>query len=198
MGSGVMIGKCFRWAAILAMGLQVAGCYADYGPVAAVPEPVAPPTTVATFLQAGDTAKVTIYGEDALSSSYTINPAGDVVIPLVGTIRAAGLTRTELEREITRRYASGKYLQDPKVTVDVISFLPIYVLGETLRPGAYPYSSGLNVLTAVTLAGGFTYRASKTSVLIEHAGEAVWHEYPLSATVSIAPGDLIRIPERYF
>jgi protein involved in polysaccharide export with SLBB domain len=198
MGSGVMIGKCFRWATILAVGLQVAGCYADYGPVAAVPEPIVAPTAVATVLQSGDALKVTIYGEDALTGSYTINPAGDLVMPLVGTIRAAGLTRWDLEREITRRYASGKYLQDPKVTVDVVSFLPIYVLGETLRPGAYPYSSGLNVLTAITLAGGFTYRASKTSVLIEHAGQVVWQEYPLSASVTVAPGDLIRIPERYF
>jgi polysaccharide export outer membrane protein len=129
---------------------------------------------------------------------YTISPAGEIVMPLIGTIRATGRTKSELEREITRQYAAGKFLQEPKVTVDVVSYLPIYVLGETLRPGAYPYTSGLNVLTAITLAGGFTYRASRNSVLIEHPGQTVWQEYPLSSSVSIAPGDLIRIPERYF
>jgi protein involved in polysaccharide export with SLBB domain len=193
-----MVGKVLRWATILLIGLQLASCYTDYGPIAAVPEPVPPPSNVATVLQPGDVLKVTVYGEENLTGSYTINPAGDIAMPLVGTVRAAGRTRGELEREITRAYRSGKFLDDPKVTIDVTSYLPIYVLGETLRPGAYPYSSGLNVLTAVTLAGGFTYRASRTSVLIEHAGETVWQQYPLSASVTIAPGDLIRIPERYF
>jgi polysaccharide export outer membrane protein len=198
MEEGVMVGRYFGWAAILAIGLQVAGCYTDYGPISAEPEAVAPPTSVATLLQPGDVLKVTIYGEEALSGSYTISPAGELAMPLIGAIRAAGRTRTELEREITRRYTSGKFLQEPKVTVDVASYLPIYVLGEALRPGAYPYTSGLNVLTAITVAGGFTYRASRTSVLVQHAGETVWQEYPLSASVTIAPGDLIRIPERYF
>jgi polysaccharide export outer membrane protein len=193
-----MIRAVLRWGAIVAIGLQVAGCYTDYGPVAAEPEPIVAPSHVAPLLQAGDVIKVTVYGEDTLTGSYTINPAGDIIMPLVGAVRAAGLSRSDLQAEITRRYEGGKFLQEAKVTVDVLSFLPIYVLGEALRPGAYPYTSGLNVLTAITLAGGFTYRASKTSVLIEHAGETVWQEYPLSASVTIAPGDLIRIPERYF
>jgi len=54
------------------------------------------------------------------------------------------------------------------------------------------------VHTAVAMAGGFTYRASRTTVLIRHTGDQVWKEYPLTEPVSIAPGDLIRVPERYF
>jgi protein involved in polysaccharide export with SLBB domain len=198
VGRVVMIGLILRWAAILAVGLQVAGCYTDYGPVASAPDPVVPPSSVAPFLQGGEVVRVTIYGEEALTGSYTINPSGEIVMPLIGSVRAAGRSQSELVREITRAYVSGKYIQDPKITVDVLAYTPIYVLGETLRPGAYPYTSGLNVLTAITLAGGFTYRASRTSVLVQHAGETVWQEYPLSASVSVAPGDLIRIPERYF
>lgn len=193
-----MIGQILRWAAILGVGLQLAGCYTDYGPVATAPDPIIPPSSVAPFLEAGEVVKVTVYGEDALTGTYTVNPSGEIVMPLIGTVRAAGRSQPELAREITRAYVTGKYIQDPKVTVDVLAYAPIYVLGETLRPGAYPYTSGLNVLTAVTLAGGFTYRASKSSVLIQHAGDPVWQEYPLSASVSVAPGDLIRIPERYF
>ena len=174
------------------------GLLYDYGPIAADPDPVLPPTGVASVLAPGDVIKVTVYGEDALTGSYAIDPAGYISMPLVNRIRAAGRTRAELEGDIARTYLRGKYLQEPKVTVDLVSLLPIYILGEALRPGAYPFTSGLNVLTAVTLAGGFTYRASRTSALIEHAGEAVWQEYPLSASVTVAPGDLIRIPERYF
>jgi hypothetical protein len=48
------------------------------------------------------------------------------------------------------------------------------------------------------MAGGFTYRASRSIVLIRHTGEEVWKEYPLTEPVPIAPGDLIRVPERYF
>lgn len=194
-----MIGKrYFGFAAIVAIGLQLAGCYTDYGPVAASPDPVLRSSTVANRLQSGDTLKVTVYGEDALTGPYVINPAGYITMPLVGDIRAADRTKSELEHDITRRYASGKYLEEPKITVDVVSYRPIYILGETLRPGAYPYSSDLNVLTAITLAGGLTYRGSRNSVFIEHAGQDVWQEYPLSASVTIAPGDLIRVPERYF
>jgi protein involved in polysaccharide export with SLBB domain len=193
-----MVGRYWSWTVILAIGLQVAGCYTDYGPVATEPQPVLHASTVANRLQSGDTLRVVIYGEEALTGSYVINPAGDITMPLVGHLRAAGLTKSELEREITSRYSNGKYLQEPKVTVDVTSYRPFYVLGETLRPGAYPYSAGLNVLTAITLAGGLTYRGSRNSVFIQHAGQEVWNEYPLSASVVIAPGDLIRVPERYF
>ncbi len=190
--------KCWSLAAIVAIGLQVAGCYTDYGPVAASPDPILRSSSVANRLQSGEALKVTIYGEEALTGPYVISPAGDITMPLVGDIRAAGLTRSELERAITRRYSGGKYLQDPKVTVDVVSYRPIYIVGETLRPGVYPYSSDLNVLTAITLAGGLTYRGSRNSVFIQHAGQDVWMEYPLSGSVAIAPGDLIRVPERYF
>jgi protein involved in polysaccharide export with SLBB domain len=193
-----MVGKYSTWAAILAIGLQVAGCYTDYGPVSAEPEPILRSSNVATRLQSADTVKINIYGEEALTGSYVINPSGDIVMPLVGTIRAAGRTTLELQREITNKYVSGKYLQEPKVTVDVTAYRPIYVVGEVLRPGAYPYTSGLNVLTAITTAAGPTYRASRNTVFIQHAGENVWQEYPLSTSIVIAPGDLIRVPERYF
>jgi protein involved in polysaccharide export with SLBB domain len=193
-----MGGKCLRWIAIFAIGLQAAGCYTDFGPIAAEPQPVLHTGDVAARLQPGDTLKVTVYGEEALTGPYLISPAGEINMPLAGQIHAAGRTKAELEQAITHRYNSSKLLQDPKVTVDVLSYRPIYILGETLRPGAYPYSSGLNVLTAITLAGGFTYRANHNSVLLQHAGETVWLEYPLSASVAVAPGDLIRVQERYF
>jgi protein involved in polysaccharide export with SLBB domain len=193
-----MGGKYLRWMAVFVIGLQVAGCYTDYGPIAAEPQPVLHPASVAARIQSGDLLKVVVYGEEALTGAYTVSPAGDITMPLIGNVVAAGRTKLELEQEITGRYGSSKLLQEPRVTVDVVSYRPIYILGEALRPGAYPFSSGLNVLTAVTLAGGFTYRASRNSVLIQHAGQTVWQEYPLSASVTIAPGDLIRIPERYF
>jgi protein involved in polysaccharide export with SLBB domain len=180
---------------VLLMGLLVAGCAADFGPVASYDGAI--PVSVSPVLQRGDKIKVTVYGEDNLNGIYDVDPGGSISIPLAGTVRAAGRTKGELRGEIARRYKS-EYLQDPKVTVEVVAFRPIYILGEAERPGEYPYRSGLNLIGAVTQAGGFTYRASRSYVLIQHPGEEVWKQYPLSASVAIAPGDLIRIPERYF
>jgi protein involved in polysaccharide export with SLBB domain len=192
-----MIAKYLRLAIILLTGLQVAGCYTDYGPVEVETRPISL-SGVATHLQAGDKLRVTVYGEEALTGSYDINPGGYVSMPLVGAIRAAGRTRSELERDIANRYRSGGFLQDPNVSVAVVEFRPFYILGEAEKPGEYPFRSGLNVHSAVAMAGGFTYRASRSSVLIRHAGQQVWREYSLTEPVPIAPGDLIRIPERYF
>ena len=191
-----MIAKYLRLAIVLLTGLQVSGCYTDYGPVE-VGTPMSP-AGVATHLQAGNKLKVTIYGEETLSGEYDINPSGSVSMPLVGAIRAAGRARSELERDIANRYRSGGFLQDPKVTVAVAQFRPFYILGEATNPGEYPFRSGLNVHSAVAMAGGFTYRASRSAVLIRHAGDEVWREYPLTEPVQIEPGDLIRVPERYF
>lgn len=192
-----MINKLFSWAAILAIGLQLGGCFADYGPVTTDSVPVSQ-YAVASRLQTGDELKIIVFGEDALSGIYDIGPTGTISMPLIGTIRVTGRTRDEVEREITRAYASGKFLQEPKITVSVVSFRPFYVFGEVLTPGKYAYTSGLDVLTAVATAGGFTYRASRTTALIRHPGEEVWQEYSLAAPLAIEPGDLIRIPERYF
>ena len=180
----------------LAMGLLVSGCYTDFGPVVVAPEPVVRPY-VATRLQPGDRIKVTVYGEDSLNGVYDIDPSGNVSLALAGTIKAAGRTKSELQRDIMAKYKSD-YLQDPKVTIDVVAFRPFYIMGEVTTPGSYPYRSDLDVLSATTLAGGLTYRASRSTVLIRHPGEENWTEYALAPTVMVGPGDLIRIPERYF
>jgi polysaccharide export outer membrane protein len=193
-----MINKSLWWGAIIAIGLQLGGCYGDYGPVTTEPEPPVAPYAVASVLQTGDELKVIIFGEDALSGIYQISPAGTISMPLIGSVTAAGRTRADVERALTRAYAGGKFLQDPKITVSVVTFRPFYVFGEVSTPGKYAYASGLNVLTAIATAGGFTYRASKTTVLIRHPGEEVWQEYSLAAPIPVQPGDLIRVPERYF
>ena len=56
----------------------------------------------------------------------------------------------------------------------------------------------MNVLSAMAMAGGPTYRASRSNILIQRAGTTELREYPLDTTVSILPGDLVRVPERYF
>lgn len=192
-----MTKRIFSLVAVVIIGLLLTGCYRDFGPVVAEPEPL-PPPIVTTHLQIGDRLTVTVYNEPTLTGVYDVTPAGTVVMPLVGAVRAVGRTTAELARILTDRYKNGKFLEEPKITAAVVEYRPFYIFGEVVKPGSFPYRPGLNILTAVTEAGGLTYRGSKDTVLIQRAGQQVWNEYPLLSSVEVMPGDLIRIPERYF
>jgi protein involved in polysaccharide export with SLBB domain len=154
-------------------------------------------STAELRLAAGDKLRVTVFGEDKLSGEFQIDNAGFVSLPLAGTVQAAGLTKPELEQSLTTKL-KGEYLRNPKITVEVINFRPFYVLGEVQKPGEYQFRSGLNVLSAVAIAGGATYRASTSKVLIQRAGTSEMQEYPQSPNVLIMPGDVVRLPERFF
>lgn len=194
-----MIFRYARLASVLLLGLLLTGCYTDYGPVEVITTPVSPSAAgLAGFLEPGEKLKITVYGEDALSGDYDINPSGYISMPLIGSVKAAGHTPVQFGRILEERYRGGKFLQEPHVNVAVVTFNPFYVLGEVTTPGEYPYRIGLTVQAAAAMAGGFTYRASRSVVLIRHAGGDVWKEYSLTEPVPIAPGDLIRIPQRYF
>jgi protein involved in polysaccharide export with SLBB domain len=196
-GCGAMMKNYVSLGVVVAIGLLLAGCYTDYGPVAAVPDPI-PPPAAASFLHLGDRVTVNVYDEPNLTGVYDVTPTGTLDLPLIGAVRAVGRTPRELERTITERYKSGKFLTEPEVTVSVVSYEPVYLFGEVVKPGEYPYRSGMDVLALVTTAGGLTYRGRRDTVLIQHAGDPAWTEYPLLSSVIVLPGDHIRIPERYY
>jgi protein involved in polysaccharide export with SLBB domain len=158
---------------------------------------VAPGTAIELRLSGGDKVRVTVYGEDKISGEYQIDSAGLLSIPLAGSIQGAGLTKVELEQALTQKLKS-EYLRNPKVTVEVISYRPFYVLGEVKSPGEYQFRSGLNVLSAIAIAGGATYRANNSTVMIQRFGSTELKEFPQSPTVLVLPGDVVRVPERFF
>lgn len=145
----------------------------------------------------GEKIHITVFNEPTLSGDYDIDPNGMVSLPLAGTVRAVGLTQAQFEQELAKKFRS-QYLRDPKVTVTILLYRPIYLVGEVEKQGEYPYKPGLNVLTALAMAGGGTYRANRNYVLIQHIGDKGMKEYPQTAGTLILPGDLIRVPERYF
>lgn len=148
-------------------------------------------------LGAGDKVRVTTFGEPTLTGEFSVGGAGVVSFPLIGDVSAQGATVSEFRDRITRALSNG-YLVDPRVSVEVLTFRPFYVLGEVGKPGEYPYTESLTVLNAVALAGGFTYRANTGKVLIKHQNESQEREYPLTVGTAVLPGDTIRITERYF
>ena len=156
-----------------------------------------PPAADAMKLAPGDKVKVTTYGEETLTGEFQVTPAGTVAFPLIGDVQAAGLDPAALAGALEAKLGAG-YLLDPKVSVEVLTFRPIYVLGEVQKPGEYPYTPGLTVRGAVAKADGFTYRANQKKVFVKRAGEAGETEYPMTADFAIMPGDTVRFSERYF
>ena len=188
------------YGVLLAIALAVSGCGTPGNLGSATQADVEATTAAATAVprfQGGEKIKITVYNEPSLSGDYDIDPNGVVSLPLAGTVRAVGLTQPQLEQELAKKFRS-EYLRNPKVTVTILQFRPFYLVGEVEKQGEYVYKPGLNVLTAMALAGGGTYRANRNYVLIQHFGESGMKEYPQSATTMILPGDLIKVPERYF
>jgi polysaccharide export outer membrane protein len=148
-------------------------------------------------LGSGDKLRLIVFGEPTLGGEFTISGDGLVSLPLIKDIPAAGMTASQLQGSIEAAYKEG-YLRDPRVSIEVLSFRPFYILGEVNKPGEYPYSNGITVVNAVALAEGFSYRANKKKVFIRHAGAVAEEQVPLTSSLLVAPGDTVRIAERYF
>jgi protein involved in polysaccharide export with SLBB domain len=191
-----MIRRVFVWSALLAVALLVSGC-AGTAITEAEQQSLAAAASAPATLQPGDKIRVVVYGEDKLSGEYELDQAGQISVPLAGTIKVQGLTQGELEQALAKKFRS-EYLKNPKVTVTVATLAPYYMMGEIKSPGQFAYRSGLNVLTAMAIAGGPTYRANRSTVQIQRRGEITKRDYPISASVPILPGDVVNVPERYF
>ena len=145
----------------------------------------------------GDKVRVTTFGEQSLSGEFFVGASGKISVPLVGELPAVGLTARQFQTAFEEALKDG-YLKEPKVSVEVLSYRPFYILGEVTKPGTYPYTSDLSVLNAVATAGGFTYRANKKRVFIKRQDSDKEESFDLGPTTEVAPGDTIRIEERLF
>jgi polysaccharide biosynthesis/export protein len=178
--------------ATLILGLSVAGC----SPAGSdLPPLVQGPVSDASYqLGPGDQLRVTVYGSEDLSGEVPVGDTGMAVLPLIGPIKAAGSTPRQLEDAVRAKLISDRYLKNPNVTIQIINFRPVYVLGEVQKPGDHPYVPGLTVRAAVALAGGFTPRANTSFVIVTR------HNQDYRATVSslLRPDDVVQVSERFF
>jgi polysaccharide export outer membrane protein len=145
----------------------------------------------------GDKVRLKVYGDTDVNDQYEINSAGYVSIPLVGQVKAAGLTTRQLEGALMSRM-KGKIANDPKINVEIAAYASFYVYGEVKKAGVYPFQPGLTVADAVATAGGLTYRANEDKVLLQRAGSRQTVIVPVDGTVRVYPGDNLRVAERYF
>jgi len=104
-----------------------------------------------------------VFGQDNLSRVYSVDSSGSVSLPLIGPVRARGLTPFQLSTDIAAELRH-KYIKDPKVSVEVEAYRPFFILGEVRRPGQYPYVNAMTVEAAVAIGEGYTERAKKRMV----------------------------------
>jgi polysaccharide biosynthesis/export protein len=155
----------------------------------------APPS--AYTLDSGDKLRVVVFGQDGLTNSYSVDAGGSITMPLIGSVKARGLTTGELSAAIAARLRQG-YIRDPAVAVEVESYRPFFILGEVTYPGQYPYVANMTVETAVAIAGGFTPRAFREHVELTRTVHGTTVRSTVPATAPVHPGDTISISERWF
>jgi len=161
-------------------------------------DPAPPATAEGPYrLASGDRLRIIVFGQDNLSNAFSVDSAGMISMPLIGRVRALGLTTAELEQTVAGRLRQG-YLREPSVSVEVVAFRPFFVLGEVNVAGQYPFISGMTVQKAVAVAGGFTPRAVECCIEITRTvgGEPATFSAPLSYPVK--PGDTLTVQERFF
>jgi polysaccharide export outer membrane protein len=142
--------------------------------------------------------RIIVYGQEKLTGEYVLDGAGVLAFPLIGQVQANGMTPAQLEQAIVSRL-NPDYLRNPSVSVEVMTRRPFYIIGEVKNPGSYPYVSGMMVINAIALAGGFTYRARESSFYIKRNG-STGEAGRVTATqeTPVQPGDVIMVRERYF
>jgi polysaccharide export outer membrane protein len=149
-------------------------------------------------LATGDVVRVTTFGEQDLTGNFRVSDSGNIAVPLLGPVRAQGLTVNGLAEEIGKELHDKNLFRNLSVTAEVITYRPVYILGEVAKPGQYPFEPGMTVLTAVSVAGGFTYRAIQDYASVVRVTGDKAEESRAQRQTFIQPGDVITIYERVF
>jgi polysaccharide export outer membrane protein len=186
-----------RWRLYGPLVLMACGLGACSGPGADLP-PLTQPTSSDYLLGPGDRIRIITFGDQQLTGEFRVNDSGDIAVPLLGNIHAAGLTPQQLGRSVMASLVKSDLFKNPSVSIEVVAYRPIFVLGEVSRPGQYPYQPGMTALTAVSVAGGFTYRAVNDVFSVVRTSNGHASEGRASRETFLEPDDVLTVYERYF
>jgi polysaccharide export outer membrane protein len=122
------------------------------------------------LLQPGDVVEISVWKEENLKKELLVRPDGGLTFPLAGDLKAAGHTTVEVGHEIETRL--GKYFADVNVNVSVLQINgnQVYVVGKVNKPGMYRFDRAVDVMQALTLAGGTTEFADVGDIRIIRRG----------------------------
>ena len=118
----------------LCMLMTAMSCMGCAGPTERLPK-LPPPTSVEYRLGPGDKLRIITFGEPSLTGEFQVSDIGELALPLVSHVRAAGMTSLELELAIDQRLQSAGIMNDVKVSAEVVTYRPVFVLGEVRTAG---------------------------------------------------------------
>jgi polysaccharide export outer membrane protein len=163
-------------------------------------------------INGGDLLHISVYGEQNLDKDVPVQPDGGVAFPLVGNLNARGMTLKELQGKIAANLRESQYfpnLTDNEVTVSMVKATgnSVSVVGQVKAPGTFAYDTQLDVMQALSLAGGLTPFASKSKIKIlrrDQAGTqtAILFDYgdvedgeQLDKNILLRGGDVVVVPQ---
>ncbi|MEN7538015.1 polysaccharide biosynthesis/export family protein [Aurantiacibacter flavus] len=149
-------------------------------------------------LAPGDKIRIAVQDLDTMDGEYIVDETGSVSLPLVNQVQISGLSYVEVQNAIAARLVENDVLKEPNVTVQPIDLRPIYIMGEVRSPGEYSFRQGLTVFAAVSMAGGYTYRAKTGEVAVTRSVGDRQTTGIATEDSPILPGDRIRVYERWF
>lgn len=167
----------------------------------------ATPSLPPAALGPGDVFEVRVFGEPDLTGVYRVGSDGSINFPLIGKLDMEGLSASDLglrlETELKR------FLKSPSVSVFIKEYnsKKVYVFGEVIKPGTFPYEENMNIVQAITLAGGFGKIADKNGAVVTRVIDG--REQRLRVSVKqigegktpnfrLEPGDIVFVPESVF
>jgi polysaccharide export outer membrane protein len=164
-------------------------------------------------INGGDTLHISVYGEKDLDRDVMVEPDGGIAFPLVGNLNARGMTLQELQHSIAEGLRSGNMLPnvtDAEVTVSLVRSTgnSFSVIGQVKQPGTFVTDTQVDVMQALSLAGGLTPFASKSRILVlrRDNGTGPQKKIPfdyssvedgdnLASNILLQGGDVIVVPQ---
>jgi polysaccharide export outer membrane protein len=167
--------------------------------------PVIPSPSTEYIIGPEDVLKIDVWKEPQLSLSVPVRTDGKISMPLINDIYVVGLTPLQLKEQLAGKFS--QYIENPTVSVIVeqINSLKIFISGNVTKPGVYDAKREINILQAISMAGGFTEWAKKNKIKVfrKHGGEERVIKINYNKIISgknpemnipLQPGDSIVVP----
>jgi protein involved in polysaccharide export with SLBB domain len=149
-------------------------------------------------LGSGDMISIRVLGEDDLKRErIRLSDAGTISFPVLGEIRVKGMTVGALEDYVANGLR-GRYLLNPQVTISIDEYRNFFVNGMVEKPGGYPFSPGLTVRKAISIAGGFRERAARDKINIIRDDDPNQTIRKVDLSTGVQPGDILTVEESFF
>ena len=167
------------------------------------------PPSENTTVGAGDVFTLQIVGEKELPSEFQIASDGEVDLPYIHRVHVEGLEPQEISALVRKRLIDEKILSDPSVIVRVREYNSkhVTVLGQVAKPGSFPFSAGITLIQAISLAGGFNAIAKHDQISLKRKTKSGTETVVISVDaimegnspdIPLQAGDQLYVPERVF